>query len=263
MINNIKEKRPLIHCITNPISITQCANAILALGAKPIMAEHPCEVLSITETADALLLNLGNITDARMKSIEISANTAFINKIPFVLDAVGVSCSEIRKKVCCSLIDKYKPSVLKGNYSEIYSLFNLKYKSAGVDTDKQLKPEEITEASVFLASKFNTTVIATGKIDIVTDSKKIFYIRNGVEQLSQITGTGCMLGTVCTVLLSCCEPIESAVKSAEIMGICGELSLTEKGCGTFYTNLLDNLSLISDENINKFKKTEKIDVEEI
>ena len=87
----VRGKRPLIHCITNPISINQCANTVLAAGARPIMAEHPAEVKEITETADALMLNLGNITDVRMRSMEISLKAAEEKGIPVILDAVGAA----------------------------------------------------------------------------------------------------------------------------------------------------------------------------
>ena len=95
---SLKEKRPLIHCITNPISINDCANAILAVGGRPIMAEHPLEAEAITETAQALSLNLGNITDARMESMRLSGKQARSLPIPAVLDAVGVACSPLRLK---------------------------------------------------------------------------------------------------------------------------------------------------------------------
>ena len=94
----VKQTQPLIHCITNPISINQCANGILAIGARPMMAEHPKEVSEITRTAQALMLNLGNITDARMESMLISAKTANEMGIPILLDAVGIACSTLRRE---------------------------------------------------------------------------------------------------------------------------------------------------------------------
>ena len=96
--NFLKNKKPLIHCITNPISINHCANAILSVGARPIMAEHPKEVEEITATADALLLNIGNITDARMEAMPISLKTAKTRGIPVVLDIAGFSCSAMRRR---------------------------------------------------------------------------------------------------------------------------------------------------------------------
>ena len=100
----VRDRRPLIHCITNPISINQCANAVLAAGARPIMAEHPAEVKEITESADALVLNLGNITDVRMESMEIALRAAKEKGIPVVLDAVGTACSGLRRKFAARLL---------------------------------------------------------------------------------------------------------------------------------------------------------------
>ena len=96
ILDNIRNRKPLVHAITNPISINQCANTILAVGAKPIMAEHPKEVYEITASSDALMLNLGNITDARMESMIISLNIANKREIPVLLDAVGVACSSFK-----------------------------------------------------------------------------------------------------------------------------------------------------------------------
>ena len=101
----VREKQPLIHCITNPISINQCANAILAIGARPIMAEHPLEVQEITETAAALMLNLGNITDARMLSMKTSHLAAKGKNIPVILDAVGIACSRLRRDYIAELLE--------------------------------------------------------------------------------------------------------------------------------------------------------------
>ena len=115
----VRHKQPLIHCITNPISINQCANGILAIGARPMMAEHPKEVREITETAGALMLNLGNITDARMESMKISMLTAKEKNLPVMLDAVGIACSKLRRDYIAELLEINIPTVIKGNYSEI------------------------------------------------------------------------------------------------------------------------------------------------
>ena len=122
MLDTLRRRSPLIHAITNPISITQCANAVLALGCRPIMAEHPGEVEEITATASALLLNLGNITDVRMESMARSARTARQNGIPITLDAVGAACSRLRRNYARQLMEASAPAVLKGNYAEIVAL---------------------------------------------------------------------------------------------------------------------------------------------
>ena len=260
LINEIRkktvDKNPLIHCITNPISINQCANGILAVGARPMMAEHPLEVSEITQTADALVLNLANITDVRMQSIILSAQTAQKYNIPFIIDAVGVSCSTLRRGFIKDFLKETKPTAIKGNYSEIYALYYDSYNSAGVDADKALGLENVTETAVKLAQKHNTMVLASGKSDIVTDGKTVVYLHNGVLQLAQITGTGCLLGMLCGCYLSVDQSINALVTACTVLGISGELSQTEKGNGTFFVNLMDNLSVLKAEQIEKLLNTE-------
>lgn len=258
---DITQKKPLIHCITNPISINQCANAILAVGARPIMAEHPREVAEITETAQALMLNLGNITDVRMESIAISAAAAAERNIPFVLDAVGIACSKLRQNYTAELLNNVTPSVIKGNYSEINALYQDTYRSSGVDADSTLELREMCRITAELAKKKNTIILASGKTDIVSDGHKLVLIHNGTAQLSNITGTGCMLGALCAAYLSSSELLESALTACTVLGICGQLAATEQGSGTFMTGLMDNLSTLTDEDINKYLNVEVIDFE--
>lgn len=259
-INNIRrkirEKRPIIHCITNPISINQCANGVLAIGARPIMAEHPQEVCEITKSADALVLNLGNITDARVESIRISSKTAQENQIPFIIDTVGVACSELRRNFFNEILKEVTPTAIKGNYSEIYALYDEQYNSAGVDVDKALTTEEICEISVGLANRYNTVVLASGEIDIVTDGKTVAYCYNGTPQLAQITGTGCLLGALCGCFLSVEKSINALVTACAVLGICGQISETEKGNGSFLVNLMDNLTVLSDLQVEGFLNIE-------
>lgn len=250
------DKNPLIHCITNPIAINQCANGVLAVGARPIMAEHPQEVEEITQMADALVLNTGNITDARMQSVRLSARTAQKYNIPFIIDAVGVSGSQLRRNFVNNFMESFTPTAVKGNYSEIYALYDEKYISAGVDADEDLKLEDVSKTAVKLARKYNTMVLASGKTDIVTDGKTVVHINNGVAQLAKVTGTGCLLGALCGCYLSVDTTVSALVTACGVLGICGELAQTEKGNGTFLVNLMDNLSVITDSQIDKFLKIE-------
>ena len=260
---SVYEQKPLIHCITNPISINQCANAVLAVGARPIMAEHPKEAGEITVTAQALLLNLGNITDARMQSMTISAEVAAKNNIPFIIDTVGIACSGLRREFASRLIAESRPDIIKGNYSEIYALYNTAYSSAGVDAESTLTTESVSIAAAKLAQKYETVVLASGKTDIVTDGKKLIYIKNGTSQLTCVTGTGCMLGALCGCYLSANHSITAATAACAVLGICGELSETAKGNGSFLINLLDNLSLISDTQLEIKLNLEETEIESI
>lgn len=269
--NRVKETKPLIHCITNPISINQCANAILAVGARPMMAEHPKEVQEITESADALLLNLGNITDVRMKSMLIAAKAAKQKGIPIVLDAVGVACSALRRELTSELLNVVKPTVIKGNYSEINALYHETYRSAGVDADVSLEQALVSRTAIALAKALGTVILASGQTDIITDGKRLVYGYNGTKQLATVTGTGCMLGTLCATYLAGTvktdgvpelktekpSTMDAVITACAVLGICGKLAETEKGSGSFMTKLMDRLSVLKDADIEK-----NLDVEE-
>ena len=252
----VRNQQPLIHCITNPISINQCANGILAIGARPMMAEHPKEVREITETADALMLNLGNITDARMQSMKISIRTAKEKNIPVILDAVGIACSKLRRDYIAELLEIGIPTVIKGNYSEIFALYHDAYRSSGVDADASINAESITYVAAELARKYHTTILASGKIDIVTDGTRIVHVKNGTPQLSAVTGTGCLLGALCGAYLSVCADMNAAVTACAVLGVCGQLAETPKGSGSFMVNLMDALSTLTDAQLDHYKDME-------
>lgn len=256
--NKTKNSKKLIHCITNPISINMCANAVLALGNKPIMAQHPKEVCDITLSSDALLINLGNITDVRMKSIKISAKAAKINGIPAIFDVVGIACSKLRRGYAKKLIKNYTPDVIKGNYSEIYALYEDEYNAKGVDSE-EFNVSDIAKASVYLANKFNCVILASGKTDIVASKEKFACINNGVKQLSDITGTGCMLGSIVASFMASNSAYSSAVLGCGVLGIAGEAAEAPDKNGSFMVKLIDELSSLDDMSIkSKIKMQENI-----
>ena len=257
----VKQTQPLIHCITNPISINQCANGILAIGARPMMAEHPKEVSEITRTAQSLMLNLGNITDARMESILISARTAKEMGIPILLDAVGISCSSLRREYVKNLQNTAIPTVIKGNYSEIQAMYRDSYRYTGVDADSALDIQTINYAAVSLARSLGTVILASGKVDIITDGRLLYHIHNGTPLLSQVTGTGCLQGALCASYLSVKSGIEAVITGSCVLGICGELARTDRGTGTFLCHLMDKLSTLTDTEIEQNLNMEEITIE--
>lgn len=263
ILSAIRQKHPLIHCITNPISITQCANAILAVGGRPIMAEHPKEAAEITRTAQSLMLNLGNITDARMESIRISGETAAAEGIPMVLDAVGIACSRLRRDYIRELLSLVTPVVIKGNYSEIHALYQNGYCSSGVDADASLDIAAVDRCAVALAREKHTVILASGKVDVLTDGMRLIHIRNGTSQLSAITGTGCMLGALCAVCLSAEPSLDAVITACALLEISGEKARTHLGCGTFPVNLMDALSTLSAEDICRNIRLEEIPIDNI
>ena len=262
----LKEQSPLIHCITNPISIMQCANAVLLLGARPIMAEHPDEVREITASAKALLLNFGNVTRDRLEAMAISYDEAMKKELPVVIDAVGVSCSELRRSIvkkmtgieqadskansCISKRNPKVPMLIKGNYSEIRALFDNDYKSSGVDADKKLTFEETINIAKELANNLNAIVLASGEKDIVTDGSRTAVIENGTKKLGSITGTGCMLGAVCASFFAADTSLDSVVSATAAFGISGENAEGDM----FLMRLFDAVANIDDDIIEERKK---------
>lgn len=237
---------PLIHCITNPISINGCANMVLALGAKPIMAEHPREVENITKMSKGLLVNLGNITDIRMTSIDLSGAIARGHNIPHIIDLVGVGVSPLRLAFSQAYIQHCKPQIIKGNMSEIKAILGLPSSPIGIDAGKQdeIKTNNLaTSVSIgkSLAIKSGATVLISGKQDIITDGKQAYIVKNGVEMLSHITGTGCMLGALTASLMPYGNALSAALAGTLILTIAGELSKEAKGTGSFMIDLLDHV----------------------
>lgn len=263
----IKEKKPLIHTITNPISINFVANAILSQGALAICAEHPLEVYEIVNCSNSLSLNLGNITDVRIKSIEIASKSANKKNIPIVLDLVGIAISNLRYDFAKNLIKNYKYNVIKGNSSEIKKILGLPSKPKGIDAGKEDEInknnffEIIKEASIF-SKENNTTLLITGKEDVLISKDVYYIIENGTSTLSKITGTGCVLGALIATYLSAFTEVEACITSLLILEISAELCDCEN-LGSFYVNLMDNISTISNENLLKYKKIRKGYCEEI
>ncbi len=255
----LKIEKPLIHCITNHISINDCANIILACGGKPIMAEHPAECAEITKASNAFLLNLGSINDTRMKSGLISAQAAREIGIPIIIDLVGVACSKLRLEYSLSFVKRFSPSVIKGNASEIRAFAGLKNSTVGVDAGID-DEKELDLISQGLAKKYSSVIMITGENDYISDGKSTFIIKNGTKMLCDITGTGCMLGSLTALFLTNAPALEACVSATAFMGVCGELSASNKGIGSFKTALFDSFYTISGTEISKRILLEKIEV---
>lgn len=266
ILTYIQQEAPLIHCITNPISINDCANILLAIGARPIMAEHPDEVAEITAIAKGLALNLGNITDARMASMKISAGAAKDKGIPFVLDLVGLSCSQLRQKYAKELLQIAVPDIIKGNISELRTLLGLPTTPGmGVEAgQKEMVTREnaLEYARIFQkqAREYHTILLATGPIDLVVSSEEAYIIANGSNALASITGTGCMNNVLAGACLASVHGISSqatnntlaAILSCLLLGIAGENIqdiYLNQGPGSFHYSLMDSISKLTPQTI--------------
>ncbi|NMA83775.1 MAG: hydroxyethylthiazole kinase [Epulopiscium sp.] len=257
IIHKTKETNPLIHCLTNHITINDCANIILAVGGKPIMAEHVEEVGNITKNAKALVINIGNINDARIDAIFLSGKIASKNNIPIIFDPVGVAGSPFRKDLSKKILQELKPNIIRGNISEIKALSNITTKATGIDihpsdvpTDKNI--DQLTDIVKELSVKQDAVIVATGKTDIIADHHSLYLVSNGVDMLSQITGTGCMCTSLIAAYCSHGDLLTASVAATTIMGVCGELAKeNSNGIGSFKISLFDHLYQVSNQMIQE------------
>lgn len=251
----VRETSPLIHAITNPIAITMVANGILATGAKAICAAHPDEVGEIVNMSKALSLNLGNITSERMIAMREACQSADEKNIPLALDAVGVGASTLRLTYAWELLEKHHFDLIKGNSSEIKALCGVKSEALGIDVGKK---DEIREGNIEslaqmarnLCQKYKSTILITGKSDLLVTEDRYFVVNNGVVNLSKITATGCMLTGIISSFMAVTDPIEASLMGLLLLEVSSEMANTDR-LGTFLVNLMDEISTIEDEVIRK------------
>ena len=251
-LERLTEKSSVVHCITNTVTVNDCANAVLAVGARPVMAEHPRETAQITAAAGALLINTGSLTDSKIAAMKESARSAKEHNIPFVLDCVGIASSDVRYETVKELLEINIPDIIKGNASEITALCKGVMSDCGVDATGTA---DETAVRAF-AKQHGSVIVVTGETDIITDGMRTVHVKNGCDMLTKVTGTGCMLGCIMAAVATVADKFSAAVYAAAIMGICGEIADGSRGTGTLRMSLMDNLSTITDKDISEKIKIE-------
>ena len=256
-LKTIRETKPLIHHITNWVTIYDCANITRVFGALPVMAHAPEECADMTKISSALVLNIGTLTSELVEAMLLSAAAANEKKIPVVLDAVGVGATKFRDEMAAKLLSSVHIDIIKGNYSEIAKLAGEEAETKGVEaTAINADPEKI--AKEFAKSK-SSIVVMTGKEDIISDGKRVFIVKNGHEQMGSIVGTGCMaasvIGSFASVNPDYCEASKDALC---YFGVAGELAAEKsKGPGSFKVNLYDEVFALADEKVKEMMNVEE------
>lgn len=263
-LTEVQQKKPLVHCITNYVTVNDCANVVLACGASPIMADDIHEVKEITSICNALVINIGTLNERTIQSMIKAGKRA--NKLghPVILDPVGAGASTLRTKTVQLLLEKVKFTVIRGNISEIKTVAMGSGTTKGVDADIADKVNEQTLPEVLqfahrLAKETGAVIIITGKQDLVTDGDRSCLISNGNAMMSRITGSGCMLTCLLGAYLAANpENIFEASAAAVVeMGVAGEQAY-QPGCGTltFRTALLDAISTMTADALDGGAKVE-------
>ncbi|MBV5279466.1 MAG: hydroxyethylthiazole kinase, partial [Campylobacteraceae bacterium] len=186
----VKVKRPLVHHLTNYVTVNDCANVVLAIGASPVMADEVKEVEEMVSICNALVLNIGTGNERTLEAMIKVGKMANAQNIPVLLDPVGVGATPFRFKSVAKLLKKIRFSVIRGNMAEIKTVAGLEAKSAGVDS---LEDEsDGAKVAKNLALKLGCVIAITGKTDIVSDGITTYLLDNGDINLTKVTGTGCM-----------------------------------------------------------------------
>ncbi|MGN0071489.1 MAG: hydroxyethylthiazole kinase [Atopobiaceae bacterium] len=258
-LDNVRKASPLVHCITNYVTVNDCANAVLAIGASPIMSDEPDDVEDITSICNGLDLNIGTLNHRSIDGMDHAAAKAASLGHAIVLDPVGAGASKLRTETARHLLDTYHPQLVRGNMSEIRALGGASASTRGVDVSAAdaANEDNLSEAAAFvagLAKAWKCTVAVTGAIDIVSDGTRTCAIRNGVPMMGRITGTGCMLSAMLPAFLAANDDVYAAsVAGISMMGICGEKARArmagEDGTGSFRTYLIDALSNIQGKDL--------------
>ncbi|MEG1869370.1 MAG: hydroxyethylthiazole kinase [Oscillospiraceae bacterium] len=247
-LENVRTKTPLIHNITNYVTVNDCANVLLACGASPIMADDMAEVEDITTICGGLNINIGTLNQRTIPAMFLAGKKANSLSHPVVLDPVGAGASKLRTETAHKLLDEIKFTVIRGNISEIKALALGSGTTKGVDADvADTVNEQTLDSAIEFAKRFaektGAVIAVTGAIDIVADSKTAYIIRNGNAMMSKITGTGCMLTAMTTayVVANPDNILEAAAAAVCAMGICGEMAhdrLSDKDGNSTYRNYI-------------------------
>lgn len=246
LFNQIRERNPLIHNITNYVTVNDCANAILAIGASPIMADDILEVEEIVGISSALVINIGTLNQRVIDSMIKACKKANQLHIPVILDPVGAGASSLRNKTVQEILSQVKINVIRGNLSEISFLAGLSVSTKGVDTADVDEKNNATDIGNLVAEKYSCIVGITGKIDTISDGTRIVRISNGSSLLSKVTGTGCMTSALVGSFCGATENYFMAtVAGIAAMGIAGEMAFEKAGSigtGSFRSSIMDALS---------------------
>jgi hydroxyethylthiazole kinase len=250
-LRELRERKPLIHQITNYVVMNETANATLALGALPVMAHAREEVEEMVSVAGALVLNIGTLSGPWIESMLLAAKAANAEGVPVVLDPVGAGATTLRTETGKRILDAAEIAVVRGNAAEVATLAGREAEIRGVESiGAEGSGAELAQAA---AQALGTVAAVTGPVDYVSDGERVLAVANGHELLATVTGTGCMATAVtgCFLGVRPDAPLEAAAEALVVFGLAGEEAAEgAKGPGTFHVQLYDALYNLNPETID-------------
>ncbi|OON96697.1 MAG: hypothetical protein ATN36_05025 [Epulopiscium sp. Nele67-Bin005] len=247
LLNQVKEVRPLILHYTNEVTIQDCANVTLAIGANPMMSYSYEEVEDLVMASDVVIINIGTMNSSHLDFFIDAGKMANKHNIPLILDPASVYASRARLEYVAHLLEEIKFTIIKGNISEIKCIG--KFEMVDVDVTETCN-KTIAQN---IAKKLNTTIVITGKYDIITDGELTRRILNGSPLFQLISGSGCMAASLIASFLSLTTPIEASIMGILVMSLAGELAEQKStGLADFKLNVLNEVSLMSPETMKSY-----------
>jgi len=257
-LKRVRERRPLVHNITNYVVMNYTANALLACGASPVMAHAAEEVEEMVSLAGALVLNIGTLSPPWVEAMRRAGKRANALHVPVILDPVGAGATRLRTDSARQLIEEVSIQVIRGNASEILSLAGEKSESRTKGVDSVHTVDQVAETAGVLAKELRTTLAITGAVDLITEGERVCRVMNGHELMRSVTGTGCTATAIIGAFLAVCpDPLEAATTGLSYFGLAGEKAAAKAlGPGSFQIALLDALYGMKEEELRQGAKIE-------
>ena len=266
-MDNVRKNVPLVHNITNYVTVNDVANILLACGGSPIMSDEPEDVEDITSVCGGLNINIGTLHQSSIEGMLLAGKKANELGHPVLLDPVGAGASRLRTDTALRIMEEIKLTVIRGNISEIKTLAYGSGTTKGVDADvaDAVTEETLNDAIAFVknfARKTSCIIAVTGAIDLVSDGEICYVIRNGRPEMGKITGTGCQLSGMMTAYVTANQkkPLEAAASAVCIMGLAGEIgwSRMQEGDGnaTYRNRIIDAVYQVTGEDLERGAKYE-------
>jgi hydroxyethylthiazole kinase len=247
----VRERRPLIHNITNYVVMNYTANALLACGASPVMAHAGEEVEEMVSLAGTLVINIGTLSGPWIEAMIKAGKRANQLKVPVILDPVGAGATNLRTRTSRRFVEEVATAVIRGNASEVLSLAEKGGGTKGVDSIHTV--DEAADAAVALSKKLKRTLAITGKVDLVTDGERVLRVFNGHEMMGLVTGTGCTATAIIGAFLAVDgDPVGATATALAYFGLAGEkAAATSSAPGSFQIALLDALFTIDGKQLEE------------
>lgn len=242
----IRQKSPLVHCITNYVVANFTANGLLAIGASPVMADEVDEVQEMVSIANALLINIGTLNTRTLESMKLAGKKANELNIPVVLDPVGVGATKFRQQAVQEILDVVKIQLLRCNAGELAAIAGVSWESKGVDSgDGNM---DIATVAKQVALHYDCLVVVTGASDFVTDGTIEQWVAGGNELMTQVTGTGCLLSAICAATLSLeGDSLQNLQDVLADYKKVAEKAANQSSLGSFQVEVLNGIHEISSE----------------